>query len=116
MDRDDLYRPRESRRRPAQEASKQDQAADRQANHLRGASIATKDIHTETNRRVAQQQMQRETDDETDHQTPMHRPARDVADHEALRDRPALGLERLRKVAYRAAYQMVEQGNSDIVE
>src|SRR5215831_4962004 len=78
MDRDDFYRPCESRRRPAKEAGKQDQAADRQA--------------------------------------PMHRPAWYVADHEAFRDRPALGFERLRVIAYRAADQMVEQGNSDIVE
>src|SRR5215831_2142793 len=116
MDGHDLYRACQSCCRPTKEAGKQDQAANGQANHLRGASIATKDIHGKTNRGVAQQQMQRETDHETDHQPPMHRPARDVADHEAFRDRPTLGFERLREIAYRTADQMVEQGNSDIVE
>mgnify|MGYP003694492193 CR=1 FL=1 len=63
------------------------------ARHLCRAPIASEYIHRKAERRVAQKQVQRTTDNKADDQTPMHGQVRNIADHEAFRDRPALGLK-----------------------
>ncbi len=87
VSRGDFDHAGQARRRAADEAGDQDQLADGQADHARGADIAARDAGREAEHGVVDQDIGEDASDDPQHQAPMHFGAGDGADHVDVADR-----------------------------
>jgi len=112
----DLDRAGQPGRSASEDRRRQDQRADRQPRHARGADVAADDVHGEADDRVSHEDPRDDTGRDAEDEAPMNSRSRDRADHQALADRPRRGLQHLTEIADGPADEVIHHRDGDVVQ
>src|SRR5439155_18718856 len=113
-DRGHLDRAGEAGGGAAQDTGGQDERADRQAGQPRRARVATDDAQRETVRRIADEHVHRDTEDDAEAEPPVDVEAGQVADHVDVADVRRRGLVEARGVSQRPLDDVIEERHGDV--
>ncbi|RMR94874.1 hypothetical protein ALP75_204397 [Pseudomonas syringae pv. actinidiae] len=111
----DLKHAGQTRRRAAQQATEQNQAVHRQADHQRGAHVAADHREGKALDAVAHQHIRQQTGDHARHQPPMHfKTVTDGADQVGIVQRRGRRFIQACRIAQRPFHQLPEQRQGDV--